>query len=104
MTEFGNSLYTVKNPLTGLHEIKNPPTRLVSPFKKCPEPVQAVKYAHSPKFRLYILSTMFLTVNELLQQIPLCSKTFYRASWSIEFLKNATRNALAEFLPRNTFH
>ena len=99
------SVSSAKNPKTGLHEIKNPPTRPFPEFQKRShrEPNQVIPYAHSSKFRLYLLSLQYMPVSDLMLTIPACSKTFYRVSWSVEYLKNATRNALAQFLPLNTF-
>ena len=68
--DFYASLYTVKNPVTGLHEIKNLPAYKQRSFNKCPEPTKVVPYSHSPKFRLYLLTTRYLPINDLIELIP----------------------------------
>ena len=75
------------------------PTRPVKAFGSIPTPNQVIDYAHSPNFRFYLLSTHYLPANILLLKIPLLSRTFYNASWTLEYLKNAVRNVLRQFLP-----
>ena len=62
-----------------------------------------IAYAHSPEFRLYLLSVRYLSLKELVLVIPRCSKTFYCVSWSVEYLKNAIKNALLQYFPGLSF-